>query len=169
MTKLLGAALLCGGGAAVGVYKYMSLRKRARTLAGLIAALNIMRGEIRVRLTPLPEILKMLSERGDASVRGFFARVSSRMPELAESSLSSIWRGALPELCDLCGDDAAALAELGDVLGRFDAAEQESAINAAAETLGASLSLLRERLRSAPRMYIGLGLCLGAMLAAALV
>ncbi|MCL2343106.1 MAG: stage III sporulation protein AB [Firmicutes bacterium] len=167
--KLLGALLIIAAGAALGISKYLVLKKRADTLSDLLSALEQMRGEISLRLTPLPELTKLLSERGNAAVRGFFARLSDELERLDEAGFSELWEAALPALTPLGGEDFAALRPLGAVLGRFDAREQETALSRAIAELGERAAQARAALPASAKLYIGLGFGVAAMLAVALV
>ena len=96
--RLLGALLIVAAGAALGISKYRALKKRADTLSALLSALEQMRGEISLRLTPLPELARLLSERGDAAVRAFFTGLSAGLERLDETGFSALWAAALPIL-----------------------------------------------------------------------
>jgi len=167
--KLLGAILIVAAGAAMGLSKYLALKKRADTLDGLLSALGQMRGEISLRLTPLGELMRLLAEQGSGAAHGFFLKLSAGMENLDERGFSAVWDAALPELAVLSSDDLAAMAALGASLGRFDVAEQCAAINAAAARLEISAARAREALPAAGKLYIGLGLGVAAMLAVALL
>ena len=167
--KFLGALLIVAAGAALGISKYLALKKRADTLSSLLSALEQMRGEITLRLTPLPELTRLLSERGNATVRVFFARLSDALEHLDEAGFSEHWEAALPILVPLSEEDLNVLRPLGAILGRFDAKEQEAALSRAISELGARASQARAALPASAKLYIGLGLGFAAMLAVALV
>lgn len=166
--KLLGALLIVAAGASFGISKYLALKRRADTLSGLLSALEQMRGEISLRLTPLPELAKLLSERGSAPVRAFFRCLCAGLERLDESSFAALWEGALPALGPLGGEALEALRPLGMTLGRFDAGEQEAALNRALSELSGCAAQARQALPAAGKLYIGLGLGFAAMLAVAL-
>jgi stage III sporulation protein AB len=128
-----------------------------------------MRGEISLRLTPLPELMKTLADHGGSDVRRFFGEVSGRMDQLSELSFSQIWDEALARLPSLDGGDRLALSSLGAVLGRFDAAEQTADISRAIARLQKSSDRAREALSGAGKLYVGLGAGLCAMVAAMLI
>jgi stage III sporulation protein AB len=169
MTKLLGAVLIIVSGTAMGISKYLSLRRGVNTLYDLIAALETMRGEICTRLTPLPELTDILSRRGGDGVRKMFESVRRGLDGLSENSFSVIWDESLKELAGICPDDLYALSSLGAALGRYDAKEQEVIITRVIGQLSASAQRAGEGLRSAGKLYIGLGAGLCAMAAAVLI
>jgi len=166
MLKFFGAALIIVSGFAVGAAKYASLKRGVAVLYELVASLEIMRGEIVSRLTPLPELMSMLEGRGLCGC--FFGEVYRGLSDMSGLTFREIWNAALPCLDALSAEDAAVLSSLGAVLGRYDAREQEAAINRVSARLTLSAKRGSERLPGAGKLYIGLGAGLCAMLAVVL-
>lgn len=169
MMKMLGAGLIVLSCALAGAYRAAELRERAALLAALTSALELMRGEICARLAPLPQTAERLAESGPEETREFFAALATGMERLGERDFSRIWRDSAEGLRGLRADEYAALRDLGGTLGRYGANEQESAICRCMETIGAAARDAKEEAASGGRLYAGLGITAGLLLAAVLV
>ena len=64
-------------GAALGFERSARVKRRARLLSALCAALGVMAEEISLLRTPLPELFAQLAERGPEESRAFFAGLSA--------------------------------------------------------------------------------------------
>ena len=130
MIRFAGALLIIAGTAAIGGRSALRYRNRVRSLESLVSALGIMQSEICDRLTPMPELLELLSAEAGKPASQLFRNVSRRMSELGARPFSDIWRQAVedtPELL-LSGREEACLSELGFSLGRYDVAQQRAAL-----------------------------------------
>lgn len=130
MLKIIGAILVAAGAAASAFSMVSGLNRRARALRGLVAALDMMQAEISERLTPLPELMELLSKRAQGAAALLFKRAGAQMDTLGDRSFLMIWREALgltPELY-LTDTEAELMLELGSVLGRYDAQAQGKVI-----------------------------------------
>lgn len=168
MVKVFGGILLITACTALGVGKAWSLRRRAGVLTELVTALELMRGEICVYLTPMPQLLEMLVQETHAA-QCFFRKILSGLDGLGAQSFASIWDKALGELSVLSRDELSVLSALGATLGRYDAHEQEVAISRAIAQLQTMLDLERRQLGAATKLYVGLGASLGLIFTIALV
>lgn len=131
MLKALGALCVAAGAVASAFSMVSGLSRRAKALQHIVAALDIMQAEIGERLTPLPELVELLSKRAGGAAALFFTRVSGKMDTLGDRSFLMIWTEALgltPEL-QLTDTEAELMLELGSVLGRYDAEAQVKAIS----------------------------------------
>lgn len=169
--EVIGCALVVGACTWMGVDGASRLKKRVKTLSEIIVSLELMRGEICTRLTPMPELMSILALDGPAATRGFFSRVLEGLALLGQRTMNGIWTDAVessPEL-SLKDDEARALAELGSSLGRYGTHEQELAIDRCiAEFEGFRISA-RAAYSKDGRLYTGLGLAGGCILAVILV
>lgn len=165
MLKLLGTLLLLGGGLALGLGAVKELDARARGLAAMAAALNLLEGELAFRLPPMPDLLETLARRAAQPAAGFFAACGRGMEHLGERPFETIWNDALAEEpMGLCEEDRAVLRELGPVLGRYGPEDQRRAAEAARGRLEAAAERVRERRCREGRAYGTLGLAMGAFL-----
>ena len=170
MLRMFGAILLTIGAAAVGFSAAGSLRRRVVSLRALIGALELMDRELAFRLTPIPELFALLSQRTQAPACDFFAHCLSGMERLGEQTLSQIWHTALTSYSmDLHGEDRDALEALGEVLGRYDGPGQRAALEEIHARLIRCLSHAEEEFLRMGRVYGALGLTAGSFLAVLLL
>ncbi len=113
MVKLLGAACILGAGAWAWRRGLAERRRELDTLADLIALLDCMAEEIRLRRTSLPRLLGTLGRDRTADVRAFCTSVASSLARGAP--LGQSWRSAA-EALPLRREDRQALAAIGDAL-----------------------------------------------------
>ena len=140
--------LACAGG---GFYKAMQIKSRVRTLSSLIAALELLKGEIADRLSDLPTALE--NTRGGASGEAacFIGALCQSSREIGDRPFADIWRQCAQEkLPSLRENELSALISLGGMLGRYDGETQAQAIDAASvqriQALGTRLALVRDQL-----------------------
>lgn len=128
--RLLGAALVVAAAGTMGAMGALGLRRRVASLEGLIVSLELMENEICSRLTPMVDVLDMLSQTAPETVRGFYRRASGHMSAIGRCSFYAIWRGAVEGSRELRlrPEEAQCLSELGLCLGRYDVKEQAEAI-----------------------------------------
>lgn len=162
MIRLLGAVMLLMGGLALGLTPVWELSRRAGTLSIWGEALLLLEGELSFSLPAMPQLLDTLSHKALSPAGETFARVGEGLARLGEQPFAQIWAQAVSESAGLKGEDLAPLLRLGEVLGRYDRAERERALELVREQLAGRESLCREALKSKGRAYGTLGLALGA-------
>jgi stage III sporulation protein AB len=131
MIRIIGAVLITAGAAAWGFLGVVRLRTRAKSLTALASALGAVKSEICDRLTPMPELLEQLGEESTYPANLLFKNACEKMSSLGNKPFSSIWMQAVkatPELL-LMPSEELVLTELGLSLGRYDVAEQKSALS----------------------------------------
>ena len=92
MIKLIGAAMIaaaCALGCASVLKEQMG---RVHELRSLCASLSMMRREMSLNLTALPELSKNLSECCDEPAAGFFRMTWLMCEELGDFEFCGIWR-----------------------------------------------------------------------------
>lgn len=167
MLRTIGVVLVVLGPSVMGISKALSLKAHARFLSDFVAALELMRAEICTRLTPIPELTEYLAKSAPHGCRAFFAGLEKRMGLLGEMSFSQLWEREADTLTEpqLSGEERSAVRALGMSLGRYDVREQQAAIDMSI----ARLSLLAEEARKQSgiqgRLWTGLGVTGGLMLA----
>ena len=165
MLRLLGAVLVVGGAGALGLQAAQKLRRRLENLRAMTGALELAERELSFRLPPIPDLFSSLERRAPAPARACFGRCLAGMDRLGEDSLGTLWREAVEEtLPDLAPEDREELAELGEVLGRYDGDGQREALAHTRAELSRALEQAREAWEKQGRMYQVLGITAGAFL-----
>lgn len=131
LIRLLGAALVIGAAGTMGLRGALGLRRRAAALEGIIVSLELMENEICSRMTPMRDVLDMLSRASPECVRGLYRRATENMSAIGRCSFYAVWRGAVEASRELRlrPEEAQCLTELGLCLGRYDVKEQAESIN----------------------------------------
>lgn len=164
--KVLGTALLIAGGMGAGWCGASALDRRVRSLRAFCAALETAQRELSLRLPPMPELLSLLARQSEGPAGRFFARCLEDLPLLGSRSFARIWRDALEGTpLDLNGEDLEMLSQAGRVLGRYDGAGQEAALELIRLRLVRALEEAEERRRGGKRVWYALGITAGCFLA----
>ena len=141
MVKLLGAVCILGAGGWVWRRGAAERRRSLDALADVIALLERMGQEIRLRRTGLPRLLEALSRGRTAEVRGFCGAVAAAMDR--DAPLGESWRSAAEDL-PLDPEERRALASLGEAL-QGDEESVCKAISLTNQSLRKSLEEARNR------------------------
>ena len=156
MLRLVGALLLTAGAAGLGLCAAGQLGDRVRSLRSLVGGLEILKRELSFRRTAMPELMERTARQAGEPARYLFARCRDHLEELGERSFGQIWVRAVeaePELL-LTREERAVLAELGQVLGRYDADGQIAALERAEEGLKVCLARAEEDRRQIGRAHV---------------
>lgn len=166
MRRLVGAALLCAGGAALGFLSAARLGRRAADLEGLRAGVLSMERGLGGGLPTLEELLRQAARAAGGRGEAFFLHCADGLAGLSGQSFSALWEAELGTAgLELESGERAVLLRLGSVLGRYDAAGQAGALGCAAQELTVYLEQARERQGRLGRVYRAVGLCAGVFLA----
>lgn len=150
--------------AALGLALSREVARRLRLLGAMSASLELLRGEITARLTPLPDCAELLAKRGPAEARQFYVNLCAALPALGEREFAELWAAAL-ETQPLSAEARGALEDLGRSLGRYDAASQGAAIDRCRAALESEYARLRGSAADEARLRVGLALSAGLALA----
>lgn len=166
----VGAIFLVSACLLLGIGQARLLLHRRDSLAGILDALRYMNAELK-NGGPIPELFLALEDRAEGQLRPFFAGLNERMQSFGEESLSEIWRGSVEtdRSLVLTGEQRRELGRLGNYLGRYSGEEQSEALNLCMSRLEAELLAARQEAGQGMKLYTGLGLCFGLMLAAVLL
>lgn len=158
MVRLVGAALLILGGLGLGLAAAGRLSARVRDLRELESAVETLERELGWRLAPLPEGLLRAAEGAAGGTARLFRLCAEEAVRLNGRSFRQVWAACIGD-AQLCLDreDAAILAELGSVLGRYDGDSQRQALERAAERLAGQRERAVERRDRLGRLYGILG------------
>ena len=154
MLKVLGCLLLLGCGGAVQYKAVADNRRELELLSGLCAALRQMESDIRLDLTPMPRLLRRLSQSGPPPLRAFFGTLAKTVE--GGGALPEAWAACLPAL-KLDGD---ALGALNDLRFTGDEEAVRNSLVLAEQRLSALLE--ETRLRRAGREKLSASLCFSA-------
>lgn len=168
MIRILGALLIVTAFSLAGAAVSAELRARARRLAALCSALELLRGEVVDRLAPVPEIAERLAASGPEEARAFFRCLSLELERLGEKAFSEIWSSCAGSI-GLRPGELEALCGLGRCLGRYGADEQNAAISRCMAILGAFAKKAEDEAASGARLYGGLGVTVGLLFATVLI
>lgn len=168
--KGIGALFLVSACLLLGLGQAGLLLRRRDSLAGMLDALRYMNAELK-NGGPIPELFSALADRAEERIRPFFVRLNERMQGFGEESLSEIWRGCVETDRSLVlkEEQRRELSRLGNYLGRYSGEEQSQALGLCMGRLEAELLSARQEAGQGMKLYTGLGLCLGLMLATVLL
>ena len=161
LIKVIGASLIMAGTVGWGIMGVRRLRIRASVLRELTSSLDIMRGEICERCTPMPQLLKNLSELYRAPVSNFYRRAAEKLE--TDETLFKAWQSAVDESAELMlnEDEKSAMRELGLCLGKYDAQEQRTAIEYTRRRLSAFADKAIAQRDSESKLHAFLGVAAG--------
>ena len=158
--KIIGALLIIGGACTVGISADIRLRRRIECLNAWVSALSIINAEVTCRLSTLPEIMRLLSKRGDI-LSTFFSSCADGLSAYDRETFIYIWTRALRASVSITGllpQDVEILSQVGMTLGRYDSEQQSSElISAQGRLLLAAGEAVREREKKG-KIYKALGL-----------
>lgn len=164
MIRWLGFILVFSGGAATGILMAHSVRRKLEIYRELISALELMRGEIEFRLTPLGEICKQLSSVCKKPLSLIFSHVAddfiSAPGRPSGVQMRRALRGqTLPEAAKVV------LTELFDSFGKQDIYAQLRAIDLAERRIQLTLDELQREKKERCQTYRTIGVCTGLAVA----
>lgn len=130
MIKLIGSILIILGTVLCGLKSILKMRRRVKSLRSVCTSLGIMESEITDRLTPMPELLEILSDEALYPASELYSTVKGKLDHLGNNSFSELWSDALDDAAALMlnAHEKQILCELGMSLGRYNAYEQKKAI-----------------------------------------
>ena len=163
--KWIGALLIiasCGG---LGFSMATARRKEEALLRNLISALDYMQCELQYRLTPLPDLCRLVGKEQKGSIGIFFRNLSLELENQISPDVSSCVRAALAQMNPFPESTKKAIDMLGQLLGRFDAQGQLRGLEQVRQYCRETVDRLSENKEVRLRSYQTLGLCAGAALA----
>ncbi|MCI9169576.1 MAG: stage III sporulation protein AB [Lawsonibacter sp.] len=164
MVRLMGAALVAAGGAALGFQAAVGLRKQVRALEEMSQGLALLERELELNAQPLSRLLERGAERSRGPAEELFRDCLQGLNHLDREDFSSLWRRLVSGCHALGSEGQAVLFPLGDTLGRYDGERQREALAAARRRLEELSARLEEDSRRRGRVYQALGLSGGAFL-----
>ncbi len=149
--------------ATVGLQMSVSLRNRCRLLRQLLAAIQILRNEISVCATPLPQAFALMAVSASGAVERLFGYLAREMDTRRWlTPMAAMEQGLLNEPIwrqeeAVCG----ILRQCGAGLGKYDRASQLQTIDQTANDLSALLKQTEQEHSIRGKTYRILGICAG--------
>ncbi|MFB0919670.1 MAG: stage III sporulation protein AB [Oscillospiraceae bacterium] len=169
--KAVGAIFLVCACTLFGIGQARKLYFRRGCLADAMDALRFISAELKNGAVPIPEIFAELRRLPDSRLHSFFEILCTKMEAFGDESLSEIWGGSVmnDRTISLSQGQRQELSRVGAYLGRYSEAEQSDAIAACTEHLAIELKRSSDKAREGAKLFTGLGLTFGLMLAAVLL
>lgn len=170
MIDLIGAGLVILAGGLFARAKTAALHAHTQLLSALLTALQIIRSEINVNLAPLSEIIDHLAQSGAPCGRDLFSDMKLLLDARGAPYFYECWQLAIDAHCYCLSDhERAALYDLGHVLGRYGVTEECAAIDRCTAELSAGYRDAKVRCAADTKLYTGLSLAAGCILAIVLL
>lgn len=165
MVRMVGAVLLMAGCGAAGLGAVKRLDDRIRDLRELAGGLETLRRELSWQLAPLPKALETAARGTRGCSAQFFEFCAQGVRHLAGTPFHQLWMEGLKR-CSLRleQEDMVLLEQLGPVLGRYDADNQQQAIDGVLSRLKQQQAQAAENRQRLGRVYGVLGMTVGLFL-----
>ena len=169
--KIVGALLLVCACTLLGIGQARKLYYRRSCLVSTLDALRFIGAELKNGAVPIPEIFAGLRSLPEMKLHGFFENLNLKMSGFGEESLAEIWCSCVMQdnSFSLSQRQRQELCRLGPFLGRYSESEQSDAISSCIEHLETELKRTSDKAREGAKLFTGLGLTFGLMLAAVLI
>ncbi len=166
MIKVVGACLILFGCVFAGVYLSSSLSVRVRVLNSFLQSFDIMKAEICGKLTPLEDVIEYLSRVTSAPLCVFYQNCFDKMKENRDVPFRIIWNKELrrSEFLRLKKYEVDKIVELGNILGRYGAEEQNIAIGHMSRCIESMILSVEKELGQFGKLYLKLGIICGIAL-----
>lgn len=165
--RIFGAATVVVCCSLIGLRCAGGYSQRVKLLRSLIGTVTVARSEICDLLSPVPELLELLSKTAPSPAKEFwvccdrFTRAGLGFPEAWEKAAER-----LQGLDESCGE---ALSGLAGIIGRYDAEAQRNELTRTIGILEQALSAAESERRTRGKTCAALGVGAGVMLAIILV
>lgn len=170
MIRLLGTLLIAGASLTLGLTYVAGEVRKLNDLSSMLLLLKEMRGELGARITPLPQLMELVSRRCGGAAGNFARGLHLRMGELGEKEFSVLWNESLKAfLPDLGKEEKDALHVLGRSLGRYELDRQLSELDICMGCLESRIAVYSSSLPEKKRMGLGMACSLGALLLIVLI
>lgn len=168
MIRLVGAVMIVLGAGSFGIAKAAQFYRRQRLLRSFLAALEILKCEIRYTLFPLPKLCRLTAERCERTSAEYLRKYAELL-ENGESRSTAARKAMEATNCAFTPSAGMAILELFSALGRYDLAGEENLLQLTRQRLQAELERGEREKRPMAKGYALLGLCTGAAIAILLV
>ena len=163
--KLLGAAMILTASFCAGIIHSLTKRQRIDNLQEICSALALMEGELGARLTPMPELIRLLAGRAPGQTGAFFSVLSASMDRLGEEDFASLWQMAVRQTMRSMEEaEREELCRLGLILGQYELEKQLAAIRTCMVVLRGGLETAQNKYLTEKKLSLGLPAAAGALL-----
>lgn len=172
MLKLLGAVMIFGSCAALGLSARQQLRRRVTAADALLLALTLIMSEIECRRATLPDIIAELTENENEAVAKVFLALQRRLREQNGLSLGYLWCANLRDMREEIGlgnQECEILCQASNFLGRYDASEQLAGLRQISRRLSASREVAAQELTNKGNLYRTCGIAMGILVVLVLI
>lgn len=169
MLKLTGAGLIAAACVLASAIYITGEKARIRELREICELLRLMRGELETRLTPLPELIHVLTEKTEGSAKSFLALMEKELENLGEREFGTIWaQAAETSFAQIQQEEREEVKKLGGVLGRYSVEIQLEQLKGSMDKLTERWRITAEKAPERSRVGTGMICALGALLLIAL-
>lgn len=136
MIKLYGGFCIAGACGMTCLCLMYECRMRADETKAILAMLRWLRAELEICLTSIPELAYIAAEKCSGSAALLMAEFAKGCENIGDDEISCIWSASVMRTLERMDDESkAALCELGQALGRYDAQTQCEAISLCVEKI----------------------------------
>ena len=167
--KIFGVILIIVGCGGFGFRIANNYRAEERNIRQLIGIIDFMKCELQYRLTPLPELCRMVSAEFSAPFHRIFKQFTSELNEQISPDAERCMMSSLHKVQAITPKTRDCLLLLGKSFGRFDLDGQIKGLDAVRQECKRNLDILCNNRDARLRSYQTLGLCAGAALAILLI
>ncbi len=167
--KLIGCILVIAGCGGFGFSLAATQLREERSLRELIRALEIMECELAYRLTPLPELCRLVCRQIGGSLGAVFEGLTNHLETQLAPDVDQCMRRVLEQTDKLPSETRRLLRRMGSSLGQYDASGQLQNLEAIHSECTTILEKRLDHQDLRLRSYRTLGLCAGAALAILLI
>lgn len=172
MIKIIGAILVVCASWGIGLHMSQILEVRLKELIELKRGLELIRGEIRYQLTPLPETFTVTSTKMKKPFSNVFFNIGETLEARGGQSFACIWKEKWEEasvLLHLEKEDMELLYTLGTSLGYLDKEMQVNAIDFFLAQVDERMEEAKNNIHSKKKVYQTLGLMGGFLVVIVLI
>lgn len=165
--RLAGIILIVVSTGSVGIRIARGLHRRCRFLRQLIDALQLLKNEIAVCATPLPQAFALMAVATDGPLERLFSAIAREMDRNRWTTPLAAVRKALNQTPELPESDPASqtLVDLAARLGKYDTDSQLQGIDLAVLRLTEVLHQAEVEKSTRSKTYQTLGICAGLAMA----
>ena len=169
VSKWIGAALIIVSCSGWGFKIAAGKRQEEHLLSQMTEILKFMEAELQFRLTPLPELCRMVAGETNGVLRGVFLNLYRELTWQKQPDAGSCMYTAIQRSTELPSRVRRLLVMLGHTLGRYDLSGQLQGIQAVQKRCEENLVIIRKNRDEQLRSYQTLGICAGMALAIILI
>ena len=169
VSKWIGAALIIVSCSGWGFKIAAGKRKEEHLLNQMTGILKFMEAELQYRLTPLPELCRMVAGETNGVLRGVFLNLYRELTWQKQPDAGSCMYAAIQRSGELPSVIRRVLVMLGQTLGRYDLSGQLQGIQLVQKRCEETLANIHKNRDERIRSYQTLGICAGMALAIVLI